>query len=821
MILLVLPLIYTWSCGPSLDYDDARFMLFRQELAGSDALSPFYYTQHFLFSNTPDPEGTDVQRNCKEWEQACGHKVSTKDVYTMLYSVTPDSFLYACRTDDWKDLGKNSFVKWLRQKDNIEYLRYLAFARSVESQQVRERDPWKENNDKFYLSFYDSLAQIARMQGKTSASNFLKERYAFQAVKLMYYGKYYSYTDADHDMGYGIEMDNTQLIKCYETYLKGKKTIVADWALLYYGASFKNRITRARYLLQAFDRTEEKKVFVYNHLRLADVNALEKVTTDAQTLAVIHAYKAIKSPGRTLKEIQLVYKYDSGSRYLPLLITREINKVEDWILSPEAKGFNSAIREQLYNKEKGRTANDPYVSYNRFSKKNIEKDRLYLRQVRTFLLTLLNNKSAIGDDLLRLAVAHLYHVDGNYSEAKTYLDNIHDLKNPDWEIQLDIEKTISLIYTRDLRNDTTRKELNKAFTRLEKAGVMLDTSTQYNYDYYGRQKDIVSDLYLLLSNRMRAQGDIVTSGLLSMKSRSLVNEYYGFPDYHSWEVDTAENYSKIAWFDKYATPADVDSLMMFKHKKKKTAFERRITPAIWGKDNFYRDLKGTLLVRQGQFEEALAVMNQIPDDFWERHYAYKEYLRHSSVTSVGTLLPVETGLRNSYPVASKKLILRDIVALRSDLKNARTDSARARIYFMLGNSLYNISYHGKDWMMFSYGKTSMELDKNDWDEDYRWAYFSFYPNNIRYGKTYYTCAGAIKMYLSALRFTHNDKELAAQCLLMLSACDNAAATYRYRGKTHYSEYLGMLKKKYKKTVVFDRASTECPDVEAYLAKFGG
>ncbi len=48
-------------------------------------------------------------------------------------------------------------------------------------------------------------------------------------------------------------------------------------------------------------------------------------------------------------------------------------------------------------------------------------------------------------------------------------------------------------------------------------------------------------------------------------------------------------------------------------------------------------------------------------------------------------------------------------------------------------------------MMFSYGKSSRE-NYNDDDRNYNWAFFNFYPNNLKYTDYYYCCSDAIATY---------------------------------------------------------------------------
>ncbi len=85
---------------------------------------------------------------------------------------------------------------------------------------------------------------------------------------------------------------------------------------------------RTTTLLNAFDKTEEKKELCYLRISNNDLLRLEKRTTDNNLLALIKTMAAVKNKGKALSQLTAVYKYNPNSKYLPLLITREINKLK-------------------------------------------------------------------------------------------------------------------------------------------------------------------------------------------------------------------------------------------------------------------------------------------------------------------------------------------------------------------------------------------------------------------------------------------------------------------------------------------------------------
>ena len=413
-------------------------------------------------------------------------------------------------------------------------------------------------------------------------------------------------------------------------------------------------------------------------------------------------------------------------------------------------------------------------------------------------------------DLLSLAIVHLFQADHQYAEARKYLQTIHTT-NPRYLKQLAIATTLNLIYTSDVSNPAVQQTLYKQLTAIIHAG-----EEEYNLqEYEGASKpyETISQLYLALSWQMKAKGDIVKAGLLSQKASLLINDYYGFGGWYSGEADTI-SYNKIAFFDKYASPENIDALLAFKHAKHKTPFEKLITPKAWSTDDFYLDLKGTLQLRQKQYKAALTTFERLPDHFWENNYEYINYLPSRYTGNTVGLTEILKTPRQKYPYVSKKLILRDIIGLLDALAAAKQPAEKARLSLLAGNALFNISRPGTAWMMFSYGKGAREQadDYSDW---YHWADYTFSPNDKIYESSYYRCTDAIQLYHQALAYAGHDKETAAQATVMLAVCDKTVHDYFAPEKGYSSPYERQFKARYSNTKSFAAAASSCPDINTW------
>lgn len=798
--------------------DEARFNLFRPDDAGASPLEPFYYTEAFLNGYTPDPAGKDYARNCAEWQAITGAGVSAADIYAIQYTTEPDDFLRGYNTSRWNSLAGNSFVRWLTAPAHKDELRYLAFAKRVEWTQTGDTDPWGEGRAD--AANEAALAEEADKAYRASTSDFLRLRYAFQAVKMYYYG--------GASVG-GFDSETVARIDTlYDEVLLGKPTVVAGWAALYHGMAQPDSIAAARSLVRAFDLSEEKKVFVYQQLSREDLDDLLRVERDPSLRVAAMAMKGAKTVGPALLDLKAVAATDPQSKYLPLLAGREIAKVEDWLLSPTVLGFESTIRTTAYDRTRDWSGEHPYdTSYTYYANLRRESDRAYARELRDFLEGHAP-RSGPHRTYLLLAAAHLYAVEGDFKKAHDILTALPEPKTKPLQIQRLIGLAVAEMHLEDVRESQVQKALLARISALEGLGLR-PYHPSGNWEEGGMRdetSDDLSEVLLLLSRRFEEAGDAVRAGLLSAKAGLATNHY----DYYYWDgQDTAVSYASIAYLDRVGEPADVDTLLRFIHNPARSAFDAYLVPPRWAPDDFYQDLKGTMLFRQGRYREALAVFEGMPDDFWEKTYAYREYLPRTSIASVGTLLPGSPE-EKVHPLTSKKALLREMTGIQDSIAAARTPAKKAQWMLKWAHAQYNTSYYGKAWMLFNYGKSTREEGGGWYGGEDRWAWFTGEPS-ARYSEKYYLLRDALAAYREALRLAARDKETAAKAMLMLAHCDALvhpapgseqglpAGVYRSywsgEGEAKYvSPYLTMLRKGYRGTTLYQQALATCPDLTA-------
>lgn len=777
------------ACGPHLDIDETRYALFRNGLNGYEGLEAFYYTENFLNNNISDPQGLDYRRNCEEWRRYAGDAdMNIEHIYAIQYETEPEVFLDAYRRNDWSAFRKNGFIKWLTHPRRKRAMAYMVLAKEAEQTQFGSEDIWSADiGSPQRDSAIRAVAEKSLSMARKTKDNFLKERYAFQAVKMAYYASF------TRENGSAVPY-----MEAYEKYIRNGNSVVKGWAVYFCGLMEPvNSEAYVSRLLRAFDWSEEKKVPVYNQLYniKEEVYAAGKKDPSLQEASLV-VFGAMTF-GRNLQQVRQIYSINPESKYLPFLISREINKVENWIWSYDLLKFNN-LNEDL-------TINTSYGT-------NRKNDYTYLDD----LLAFIEKAEAEGktDPLFtRLALVHLLNLKGRYADAGKVLARLSVPASSRYHDQFLIERVIVTAKTENILVNDTKLRLAADLQLLkdQQDAVIKKKAPYWADELSPEEMDDMQELMVFLSYCYKERGDIVTAGLLRQKANVPSNEY-GYMQWSYWYyqeeepeargINTANDYYSIAYFDKHAAVEDVYNLIMFKHKQQKNKFEQLLEPVKWADDDMFYDLIGTKYLREQQYEMALQVFEKMDPAFWETQYAYKEYLPSRSIFDLGTYAPWDLRAYAAYPATSKVAVLRDIVKVNRELEMPALKPARkAELLRLLGNARLNMTYNGHFWMMISYGK----YDKETYEEKDDIFRYTFYPNTIKYGADYYRNSLAVETFRQALQLAP-DKESKAEMFLDLCLAEHLAVNAPYPQR----ELPGNIAA----TRVFNIARTTCPDLDS-------
>ncbi len=682
-----------------------QMMLFRPQLKSMQSLQMFNYTSKLFYSTTPDPQQNDRVRNCKEWQQQMGKDVYLEDVFIAQYGK------YYEEVFNREKPRNNTFLIVLQQPKNKMYLDYFHFAKRMELTErtlIENRfEPWNTDPEKDAQMLEEKMALYKEASVKINIQKlppFLKERYAYQICRLAYQMKNYELASSTYD-------------KYFKTF--DAKSLMNIWSALFKAqslAALENKAEADVWYARVFDNSDEKKlrcIQMYN-------NSDPSTVSDKNLQSVMLAMKIINYPGRALVQMDYIYRLNPQSKYLPFLIQREINKIEDWLLT-------SRYYHSLYTAK--------YETFDMFvsgAAVNREDDINYMRTLRRFIENINRNETnAANKDFYNLAIAHLYLLNSESKKAQLYLSRINTQADSSILVQRDLEEIFMMIKTKN----PTQKEVQK---NLADRLLFLQKNIKNDYD----KNKILYSLLLTMSNAFVDFGDYTTANLLTMKSETFKNKNQNY--YEGYELSY---YNRLRLFEQRGNIAEIDAVINLLLKKDKTPFENFITTQNLGTVEAFLELEGTLAFRNNDWATAYKYFKKLPNDYWQNNYEFKNYLTENPFQPKG----LSTTRDFTYNFNKTEFVKSLIDLEAGTIGKSKT---RAADLIQLGNAMYNCSYYGNAWMMCSYGwSVGDRPDSTD-----TWQKINYY--NCDLAKSFYTKALEAKP----------DKEQKAFINLMLFRC---------------------------------------------------
>ena len=774
------------SCG-WYEYEESyRISAFRAEIDILSSFRPFYYTPETLNDYFPSFNNTDRYKNIEEWQKLLNGNCRVEDAFTILYKVEPDMFLLAYENKNLKEVfEENTFIELLTKPKNKQWLDYFAFAKRNEFNNQYISNPWSDSYDYEIGTISSELISIAEsMLSKTKNKN-LQERYAYHLIRL------YRQTD-----------QNKKCIKIYDKYFKNSKnnSVLKIWSLLHKaeGLSAIGKKVEANYLFsKIFNQGVEKRVRAYRFFKKELLNETLGLAKNNEEIAGIWAIMAIKNPGPALNEIKLVVKNAPHHPSIALLIMREINKLEDWIFTPELTGHSPSLHfdEEYYEWNK---------NYEKIKQKNRRKDLNYLGEFNSWLKRNFQMFNPIIKDYLKLARAHLHLIAEENESAVSLFSSIN--KNAPRTIHVQKKIELALFYTYENKLDN-----NEIQIRLAKTLIELEELAKINN---GFAKQLYS-LGSIISKAFLKKNNIPVASLLKLKAEKFKDNYEAFRKgyWHSSDWKDKDYYWKIAFLDRYATTSDIDRFINIVEKKKKNVLEHYLCNQHIADKHALLDLKGTIALRNGDLKTANKALSMLPADYWKKHYKFSSFLNKNPF--IPKILKNKTVPFNF----NKAIVVKELVKLEDEAHSNPTKAAEN--YIKIGHFFYNASYWGNSWMMLSYFWTS---NPNGYSYFYPFDVLlgDFIKNTENYVSSFYKCSIAIKYYNKALKHAKNKEQL-AMIYFMKHSCEYNQ--YLWREKQHdwhnFEEKftprsLKRLYANYEETNIFRKV--KCPLLDSFIEK---
>lgn len=758
-LLITFPLHLANTCSWGYDMDESILSPFHSEILDLPELFPFYYSEHF-YNGDPNSDwsenggsmdedlfdGTD--NNINEWFGYFNNAVTKEDITAIIYQTQASDYeAFANHIKGKKNAVEtkwltNSVLKFWENNPKDPSFRYLTLAKQIEPL-VQPVYWWDEiRTDTMRLVDYknDALGQL-----KKSKSEFITLRYAYQAARAAHYTGNYQECISIYQKYVAPVQSESQIKYWTMSLMAGAEQRLKNYAVAaYYHAMVFNKCWSRRL-------SSKRDFYIDNDTIWQQCLNLCKNDHEKNTLWFLTGVSQYNSAVPALNEM---LKIDPSSKEIELLLSREIEKIQRNNM-PE-RWWSGIDYEGDFEYQRTSIAPNDIAEIIDVLEKGIAINKMHTPvfwyNAAAFLYFIVEDAEKCKS-MCALAIQHANGDNNQIQQAK--IISILNKVNNAGEIKSSVEKEL----IQDLKWLAEQDNTN------EMSGFKADA---YRIVMFQLMEYYLNDDKPLLAEMCRARA--------------------------------------VEYYDIYLEPekAPIEELYTFLTSNKKSDFESFLAGQYPYNADHMLEIKGTLLLRENQLEEAIRTFKKIqsPDGILYPLSA-DPFVIHINDCHDCDFEAYPTDL-NKLDLAEKMLALKSLA--KSDALN------RAQIYHELGNAYYNISYWGNAWNALDYyrchGCETYNIGENASD---------YYYYNDEYDLT-----NAVFYYTLAVQET-SGKQFAALNYFMLAKCEQnnfyrSAEITDYKFKTDDQQiYFGILHELFSDTEFYREAINECKYFNYYVS----
>lgn len=766
------------TCGPTEDPHDYFTTFFSNSLGTTKVYRPFYYSSLLKFYDDEEQDSVTYEHDkvIEEWKQYT-RVTSTDDAVNLIYKSSETEIkrlLSAVQNGEQvpSDLKKNQMALRLGNQGKLDALKYLQFAKKTEA--FSAAPDWNETRKRDSLALNKYIDEAGTAVSKTSDA-FVKDKYAFQHCKLAFYNNRFS-----------------DCIRWYDDYFTDANTSAVNQLALSYkaGSLFKlGKKKEAAYLFsKAFPLSDQNKRRNYEgFLWSTDFcdPALEKdylsLCKNKQERANMRGMFALFGVSYKLPEMQDVYNVDPSSPLLPLIATREVNKLEEQYFTP------------LLAKEKG--GKQLYVTWDDedTSKKIDQKGQLV--KTTAFFEKLFADQNVSKRSIYGAGAAYLYFINKDYANAKRLVGASKGFaKDEKTNDQLQLINLLILANEKKVLDAQRETEILPAIKWLcEKA------NKEREYRLFAR--NFFSEI---LAQKYEQQGDAYKAALAyGMADLPFVKPaddyyYYSYPQAIQYVQSEMNSVQLLKLYDLESKPGPTEAEKFF------------IDHSSFKRDDVI-DVLGTAFLRDRNYDKAIEWFKKANkvDTLKKSVYNYNtDKERNVNIDPFYDYLNDWQRYDKSIPVAYTKLTLAmKLSELEKKIPATTNAEEKSKIYYQLASALYNMSYYGNNWNALAYDRSG-----SDWNTGHY---------KLQWQKEYYGVYKSGEYYQKAYDLTKN-KEFKAACLFMVAKCVQRQIPkpdYNYDNYDQYEKDEAVFEKKFKNNALFPKFKSEFGSTKYYQYVF--
>lgn len=786
------------ACADGPEPGDMYVSFFQNNINAQPQYQPFYYTDYSaLYGNwyyAMPEDDTLPDANTTEWYNYCNKAVKRNDIDSFMKKYSYDQLKPSSkkRSNIPAEIKDNTFYEFLTESQNKELLDYVLYAKKCEPLNAAIEEVWDAASKTYKLPVVDTTQRSKLIAegiaiNKSTKNDFLKWRYAYQALRLAMYNKEYTATLVMYEKMIGKNTANNIMyprclaLKAGALYHTHKKKTAA----YLYSRVFDISDDMKRNSFQSFD-------WATDSMRISDVQVLCKNNHEK---AVVVVMDGLNERGdeqfEGLKLMQRAFTLDPNVKGLDVIMTREINKAEQRYYSEREileRSFTSPFDNYF--------ASDPVYAKKQKAewKKAKSKYKAYLDNLNLFAQKMSKDKKTADKAFWYLASSYICFMEDKFNDAKKYMElagkekmNVHE------QDVHDMIGMLCVVHKGARLTPETEAELLPGLKWIEKRSAQ-------SYRFAKAYRDFMATV---LTNKYMLQKDTVRA--LMCQARVTKDEKGDFivsDDYTDIPGNLVENMS----INK------LHEVQNFVQKNNKTEFEAWLTYKTPYPVGLLKELEGTKYIREMNFEKAVAALSVVPKDILEEVELPDVLISH-----------MQDGLRwnksDSAKTYNKLEFAKKMLSLQQTLEKQPNNGRAAYQY---ANGLYNMSYYGRAHHAYDYYRSSSNS----------LAYYTNFRKDLPdHEKEYYGLDVALKYYLVALN-NSSDHEIKARCAFLAAKCwqKNAVATKVSKDgwmerddKTYYQHsianpYFRQLYSEYRNTKSYNEAYGSCSYLRDYAGK---
>ena len=600
-------------------------------------------------------DSVTIDENVRAWRNYAGPTLSETVISKALYNEDAEAVAKLIST-----LGRSKTPA----------VTYLKFAWSTDN---GHSNPWPADPTPIDSTKLPKQLDEAKAAYQTASDAFLKERYAFQAVKLA-----------------SEIRDYKQAQQLYDQYVKPlpKKTFISDWALCRRaGASLAVGDTSlAIYeFAQVFDRCPSRRKAAELSLRSRRIkfreDALQYAKTDRERAAV-YALCAIQPGQDGLDLLKALVHLAPKNPLVELVMAREINRNEYYFFTSGQEYVNY-----------GTLARPDSTTFEGRKTESVS----YFDKLRSFALESAENKDVGDGAFWYTAGAYLNYLGKDYKAAQTHLDQAAQVQttNKSLKSQIAVQRMLLLA----AQTETITPEIENQLI-----GYLEEFDRTTNFRLNNAFVDVCRAFAATYQHKTEAK-----SGWLSSCTRSTEGPVDGpgqakaylltmlttqaHPDtYFASTVDPHAIEDTIA-------PTVVQQTIAYAGQTKPTDFDKRLLKLSGLTPDYLHLLLGRRLMMKHRYAEAANAFANIDSKTWSDEAFSMYFQKNPFAVKMPRLaapvnFPAEPKMNSYTPVT----FARRMADLEQQAKRATGDQA-ADLYYQLGCGAWNLSWYGNSWLL--------------------------------------------------------------------------------------------------------------------------